>query len=222
MTRTCIRRTVLLSALLVLGAAPIRCQESESKALSPYFVVEGGDPSVEALPLESTEVVASVTGVIADVLVTQKYRNEGTRPINARYVFPGSTRASVHGMRIRIGSHVVVAKIKEREMARQEFEEAKFQGKTASLLEQHRPNIFTMSVANILPEDQVEVELHYTELLIPERGTYQFVYPAVVGPRYSNQPDGAAGDSDRWVKSPYLHEGQVPHSKFGMHVTLSM
>ena len=53
-----------------------------------------------------------------------------------------------------------------------------------SLLEQQRPNVFQMNVANILPGDIINVELKYTELLVPEEGVYEFVYPTVVGPRY--------------------------------------
>ncbi len=61
-----------------------------------------------------------------------------------------------------------------------------------------------MSVANILPGDRVEVEFHYSELLVPTDGTYQCVSPTVVGPRYSTRPEAAAPERDRFVKSPYL------------------
>lgn len=208
-------------SVLLFSVEPVRCQEELDKVLSPYFVVEGRDPSVEAFPLQATEVVANVGGVIADVFVTQRYRNEGTRPINARYVFPGSTRAAVHGMRIKIGDQAVVARIQERGTARREFEDAKARGKSASLLEQHRPNVFTMNVANILPEDIVEVELHYTELLVPADGAYEFVYPAVVGPRYSRRAEAVAGEAVEEVETPHLHEGEAPPSTFGVRVTLS-
>ena len=70
-------------------------------------------------------------------------------PINARYVFPASTRAAVYAMRMRIGDQVIVARIKEREKAKQEFDQAKQAGKSASLLEQNRPNVFSMSLANV-------------------------------------------------------------------------
>ena len=72
-------------------------------------------------------------------------------PINARYVFPASTRAAVYAMRMRIGDQLIVAKIKEREKAKQEFDKAKEEGKSASLLEQNRPNVFSMSLANVMP-----------------------------------------------------------------------
>jgi Ca-activated chloride channel family protein len=210
--------------LLVLFLTPVLARAEDRPAtqaiLSPYFFVNGGDPGVESFPLKSTQVTANISGVIADVTVNQVYENRGKTPINARYVFPGSTRAAVHGMRIRVGNKAVVARIKEREKAAQEFKEAKAAGKTASLLEQDRPNVFSMSVANILPGDRVEVELAYSEMLVPEQGIYQFVYPTVVGPRYSNTPEDAAPAEDKWVKSPYLHQGETP-ATFSIDVNLS-
>jgi Ca-activated chloride channel homolog len=156
---------IAISALTLTGSA----QTQDDKTLAPYFFVQG-DPNLDHLPLKDTRVQIDVSGVIADVKVTQTYRNEGSRPINARYVFPASTRAAVYAMRMRIGDQVIVAKIKEREQAKQEFEQAKQEGKSASLLEQNRPNVFSMSLANLMPGDQVEVELRYTELLAPTDG----------------------------------------------------
>jgi Ca-activated chloride channel family protein len=194
---------------------PVQALTEKDKTLSPYFFVQG-DPSVDHLPLKDTLVQIDVSGVIADVEVLQTYRNEGSRPINARYVFPASTRAAVYSMRMRIGDQVVVAKIKEREKAQQEFEKAKQEGKSASLLEQNRPNVFSMNLANVMPGDQVDIELRYTELLIPTDGIYEVVFPTVVGPRYSSQPETSAA-GDQWIKSPYLHEGQKPTS--ALHIS---
>lgn len=212
---------ILSCSLLWSGAgarvsAQSREDKTEDKTLSPYFFVEG-DPSVDNLPLKDTRVVIDVSGVIADVQVAQIYRNEGTRPINARYVFPASTRAAVYAMSMRIGDQIVVAKIKEREKAKQEFDKAKAEGKSASLLEQNRPNVFSMSLANIMPGDQIEIELRYTELLVPTDGVYEVVFPSVVGPRYSSQPESSAPKEDLWVKSPYLHAGEAAAS--GLHIS---
>lgn len=183
----------------------------EDKTLAPYFVVKG-DPNVDQLPLKDTHVDISVSGVIADVKVRQIYRNEGTRPINASYVFPASTRAAVYAMRMQIGNEIIVAKIKEREQAKKDFEEAKEEGKSASLLEQQRPNVFSMSLANIMPQEQVEIELRYTELLIPTDNVYELVFPTVVGPRYASPENGNKKD-DKFVATPYLHQGQKPTSE---------
>lgn len=217
-------RTVL-ALILVLFTTPRLMQAEDrppaEKTLSPYFFVNDANSGVEAFPLKSTNVVVNVSGVIADVTVTQVYENQGSVPINGRYVFPGSTRAAVHGLRMRIGDKAVVARIKERQQAAKEFAEATAAGKSASLLEQQRPNVFTMSVANILPGDRLEVELLYSEMLKPEEGIYQFVYPAVVGPRYSNIPESAAPEDSRWVKSPYLHRDKASQATLSIHVNVS-
>src|ERR1051325_2398667 len=190
-------------------------EDREDKTLAPYFVIKG-DPSVDHLPLKDTRVDISVSGVIADVKVRQIYRNEGARPINASYVFPASTRAAVYSMRMQIGNEVIVAKIKEREKAKQEFEKAKEEGKSASLLEQQRPNVFSMSLANIMPQEQVEIELRYTELLIPTDNVYELVFPTVVGPRYQS-PHDKNKSQDTYIESPYLHQGQQPPSE--LHIS---
>lgn len=195
--------------------------ESEDKTLSPYFFVKSDSPEVDQLPLKSTSAEVNIAGVIADVNVTQVYQNQGKNTIEAIYIFPASTRASVYGMTMTIGERKIVATVKEREAARQEYEQAKEQGKSASLLEQQRPNVFQMNVANILPGDTIKVELKYTELLVPTDGVYEFVYPTVVGPRYSNQPEATAPGSEKWVKNPYLHEGEAPPYEFGLSVKIS-
>jgi Ca-activated chloride channel family protein len=197
------------------NAAPAGAQDDTDKTLSPYFLVKG-DPSVDQLPLKDTRVDIAVSGVIADVQVVQTYQNEGTRPINATYVFPASTRAAVYGMRMKIGDEVIVAKIKEREKAKEEFEKAKKEGKSASLLEQSRPNVFTMNLANLMPSETVEIELRYTELLVPTDGVYEVVYPTVVGPRYMSPNESGKPDENKFVETPYLHQGHKPTSSFNI------
>ncbi len=195
--------------------------EEADKTLSPYFFVKSDDPSFDQLPLKSTSADVKVVGVIADVMVTQVYKNEGKKTLEAIYIFPASTRAAVYGMKMTIGKRTMIAKIQERVEARRQYEQAKQEGKSASLLEQQRPNVFQMSIANILPGDVIQVELKYTELLVPTLGLYEFVYPTVVGPRYSNQPEAEAPPSAKWVENPYLHQGQSPTYTFGISVNLT-
>ena len=197
---------ILIAASVVVTA--VGQKSDPDKTLSPYFFVKG-DPSDDRLPLKDTNVEVAISGVIADVRVTQTYRNEGTRPINASYVFPASTRAAVYAMQMKIRDEIIYAKIKEREQAKQEFDQAKKEGKSASLLEEQRPNVFSMSLANIMPGDDVAIELRYTELLVPTDGVYEFVYPTVVGPRYSSDKDSNARDDDKFVKTPYQHQDEA-------------
>jgi Ca-activated chloride channel family protein len=205
-------------------SAPAAAQYAETtddRTLSPYFFIENGDPSVDRFPLKQTDVEVNISGVIADVLIKQTYSNDGMRPISARYIFPASTRAAVHGMKMIIGEQVITAKIKERQAAQKQFNKAKKEGKSASLLKQQRPNVFSMNVANVMPGDTIDIELSYTELLVPTDGIYEFVYPTVVGPRYSSQKETNAPETDQWIKTPYLPEGSEPDTKFNITTKLS-
>ena len=216
-TRLAVICIVACASLAPRNAAAQQDPPPPDKSLSPFFFVEGGDPGVDRLPLKNTSVDVAISGVIADVTVRQIYENRGSEPLHARYVFPASTRAAVYGMTMTVGDRRIVARIRQREEARAEFETAKSEGKSASLLEESRPNVFTMNVANVLPGDTIAVELKYTELLVPTDGTYEFVYPTVVGPRYSAKREGQASQGDAFVKAPYTHEGEPPRSEF--HLT---
>jgi Ca-activated chloride channel family protein len=207
----------VFAALLLVAWSPAWADDADAApAEGPYFHIASDDPTLDRLPLKGTRVEARIVGPIADVTVTQRYRNEGTRPIEARYVFPGSTQAAVHAMQVRLGERVLNATIREKQRARLEYDAARKQGKTAALLDQHRPNVFQMNVANILPGDEVVVELRYTELLLPTEGRYRFVYPTVVGPRYHvAAKDGGASS---FPATPHLPQGQVPNTAFDLSV----
>jgi len=215
--------TIMIAALGLLVAKTVLAQPEKGadKTLSPYFFVKSDDPETDRLPLKSTSAKVNISGVIADVILTQVYKNEGKKPLEAIYVFPASTRAAVYGMKMTIGERVITANIREREEARREYEQAKQEGKSASLLEQQRPNVFQMNVANILPRDVIKVELKYTELLIPTDAVYEFVYPTVVGPRYVDQQSEQTGSSENWTANPYLHEGESAPYTFDMKMDLA-
>jgi Ca-activated chloride channel family protein len=78
-----------------------------------------------------------------------------------------------------------------------------------------------MNVANIMPGDEIKVELKYTELLIPTDRVYEFIYPTVVGPRYSNQKAGSATPSEQWVENPYLRQGELSATTFDINVAIN-
>jgi Ca-activated chloride channel homolog len=207
----------VFAALLLVAWAPAWADDADAApAEGPYFHIASDDPTLDRLPLKGTKVEARIVGPIADVTVTQRYRNEGSRAIEAKYVFPGSTQAAVHAMQVRLGDRVLNATIREKQRARLEYEAAKKEGKTAALLDQHRPNVFQMNVANILPGDEVVVELRYTELLLPTDGRYRFVYPTVVGPRY--HVAAKDGGTTSFPATPQLPEGQVSNTAFDLSV----
>nr|NIR51119.1 hypothetical protein [candidate division KSB1 bacterium]NIR72063.1 hypothetical protein [candidate division KSB1 bacterium]NIS26574.1 hypothetical protein [candidate division KSB1 bacterium]NIT73336.1 hypothetical protein [candidate division KSB1 bacterium]NIU27184.1 hypothetical protein [candidate division KSB1 bacterium] len=173
-----------------------------------------------AVPLKHTDVQADISGFIVRVDVTQTFVNPFDKRIEAVYVFPLPENAAVDRMQMKIGDRTIKGVIKRRAEARNIYEQARREGKTASLLEQERPNIFTQSVANILPQDTILVEISYVEVLQYEKGQYEFVFPMIVGPRYiPGEPKtesggtGWAPDTDRVpdasrITPPVLKPGQ--------------
>ncbi len=215
------KKLLFIFSLLISILPPIPSYGEETeRILSPYFFVESDDASLDPFPLLETKTEVNIAGMIAEIELTQVYKNEGTRTIEAIYVFPLGTKSAIHAMKMRIGTRIIEAKIEERAMAKLIYKRAKEEGKVASLLEQQRPNVFQMKVANIMPGDVIEVMVNYTELLVPEDGTYEFVFPTVVGPRYSEKKEDDATDHDTWLITPYLHEGEEPPYSFDIKVNL--
>ncbi len=156
-----------------------------------------------ACPLKHTDVATEISGFVARVIVTQTFANPFSDPIEAIYTFPLSDRAAVDGMTMKTGERVIRGEIKRRDDARRIYEAARAAGKLASLLDQERPNIFTQSLANVMPGAEVEVRLEYVEPLKFADGTFEFSFPTVVGPRFvPGNPTGHGGtgwapDTDR-------------------------
>ncbi|NER49051.1 MAG: after-VIT domain-containing protein [Symploca sp. SIO1A3] len=146
--------------------------------------IQSEDGQQQVFPLKHTQVDAKISGNVSQVEVTQTFTNPFEEPLEAVYVFPLPDKAAVSDMEITIGDRVIKGEIKKREEAQEIYEEARRQGRTAGLLEQERANIFTQSLANIKPGEEIDVTIRYTDSLKFESGDYEFVFPMVVGPRY--------------------------------------
>ncbi|GLR18571.1 VIT and vWA domain-containing protein [Portibacter lacus] len=197
--------------LAMMSMFNIYAQQGES----PYFVIENAKPG--AMPLEANKAEVYISGIIADVTLTQTYRNNSDSIIEAVYVFPGSAQSAVYDMEMQIGNRIIKAELKEKEEARKTYEKAKSEGKRTSLLEQHRPNVFQMNVANILPGERIDVRIKYTEKIIPTHGDYQFTLPTVVGPRY-HEP--SKDNPATFVNMPYSKENKKPEYSYDIDIYL--
>jgi Ca-activated chloride channel homolog len=212
-------KNVFVFCLLCTFSNLFAQKEAADNSLSPYFLVTNANATTDALPLKSTTADVKIAGMIADVTVHQTYANKGSETLECIYVFPASTRAAVYAMQMKVGNRIINARIRERQKAKKEYEAAKTAGKRVSLLEQDRPNVFKMNVANIRPNDVVEVTLQYTEMIVPTEGVYQFVYPTVVGPRYNEQQP--IPDKPAFAAMPFLKQGEGSPSVFDIHVALT-
>ncbi len=144
------------------------------------------------MPLKHTDVRANVSGYIGEVDVTQQFHNPYSSKIEAIYLFPLPHNAAVNDFIMTIGERRIRGIVRERKEAEEIYQEAKRQGYVASLLTEERPNIFTQSVANIEPGQEIDVNIKYLHTLSYVDGWYEFVFPMVVGPRF-NPPGMSEG-----------------------------
>jgi len=152
-----------------------------------------------AAPVLSTDVRFKVSGVVARAKVTQRFRNGTDEFVEGVYAFPLPENAAVDHLRMRVGERVVEGQIREREQARAEYEQAAADGRRASLVEQQRPNVFTTSVANLGPGEEVSVEIEFQQTLRFDEGEVRLRFPLVVGPRYiPGSPVVGAEDGGGW------------------------
>ncbi|WP_298913954.1 VIT and VWA domain-containing protein [uncultured Roseobacter sp.] len=179
----------LLCALFSLTSAPV------ARALTPDdmggHVIGSLGGEAFLLPMLHSDIAVSIEGDVATVEITQTFVNDAQLPIEAEYLFPLNQSAAIYGMEMVVGDDIVTAVIQEKAQAEATFEEAAEAGKAAALLTQHRPNMFTQRIANLMPGLPIEVTLRYVQMVPKIDGQQELVIPLVVGPRYKGSPEAA-------------------------------
>ncbi len=150
------------------------------------------------LPLRRTEIDVVMSGAVVETSVTQQFKNDTQQALEAIYLFPLPTGAAITGMELVVGDRVIRGRVMERELAKGVYELAKDGGVKTALLEQERPNLFTTSVANLLPGETVRVCFSYSHVAEYSHGKYALRIPMTHGPRY-DPSDGSVADAARLV-----------------------
>ena len=187
-----------------VGNMPVYAASTAGPTAGELRVLDSTGKDTGLCPLKHTDVVANISGYVAHVDVKQTFTNSSKTKVEAVYVFPLPDEAAVDSMTMTIGNRTISAEIKKRQEAQQIYQQAKAGGHVAALLDQERPNIFTQSVANIEPGAQITIDISFVETLKLEDGTFEWVFPMVVGPRYTggSSVDGSAVPQDA-TKSPH-------------------
>jgi Ca-activated chloride channel homolog len=136
-------------------------------------------------PLVGTDVDVTISGPTARTRLTQHFFNPTDGWIEGVYLFPMPENSAVDTLRMVIGGRVIVGEVQEKQKAKEIYEQAKAEGKKASLLEQERPNVFTNSVANIGPRETIVIQIEYQEAVKQSSGQFSLRVPLVVAPRYT-------------------------------------
>ncbi|XP_047450920.1 von Willebrand factor A domain-containing protein 5A-like isoform X1 [Mugil cephalus] len=164
----------------------------------------------EPVPLKSIEVELEVKDHVATVVSTLLYENKEDKPLEAVFVFPLPGDAAVCHFSAKIGQTQIVAEVKEKKEAREDYDDALSSGQQAFLLEESEqsPDIFSMSVGRLPPGESASIRLEYvTELAVQADDGLRFCLPAVLNPRY--QPQGSEGASVQVTSVP---ASLVPYS----------
>ncbi len=174
-----------LPATLTTGMVPTMSLNSVTEGALLFQTNQAG--RYTPAPLLKSDVQITVTGLIARATVRQEFTNPGKEKgdwLEGVYVFPLPETAAVDHLRMKVGNRIIEGQIKERGEAKRGYEQAKQEGKRTGLIEQERPNIFTTSVANIGPGEQVTIEIEYQETVRYENEEFHLRFPMAVGPRY--------------------------------------
>ena len=225
---------LLLTAASVALPATASAGGAAPEVTSGTFLMRRttGEPWAEA-PTLATEVSFRVAGVVARASVRQRFRNATDGWVEGVYVFPLPETAAVDHLLMRAGERTIEGQIREREQAKAEYQRAREDGRRASLVEQERPNIFTTSVANLGPGEEIVVEIEFQQALAFDEGEVRLRFPLVVGPRYVPgqeivegirglgwSPDtNAVPDASR-VTPPVLPPGEAPRNPVAIEVDL--
>ena len=204
---------IILLALSFTG--PLRAEYSPKQPSinledveSGQLLMRSGNELSSAIPL-STDIKIAVAGSSSRTIVSQRFINTGQTWAEGVYVFPIGKDAAVDTLKLRIGERFIEGIIKEKLEARVIYEEAKAEGKKASLIEQQKPNLFTNKIANIGPGEVVVVQIEFQSKLLPKDDSWELRVPLVSAPRFDlptieeNIKFGNAGFSAAKINSDY-------------------
>ena len=189
---------LLIALQSMFGSSHAFAQESSvsERNSSGVLMLGNGTDSRTAILLDA-RMNLSVQGLLADMTLEQTFRNTTGQWLEGRYLFPLPEDAAIRGLTITVGERVIKGQIMTRQKAKQQYTAAKDAGQVASLVEQNRPNLFTMSVASIAPNDDIKIKLDVMLPVTIKDKTLQLVLPTTLTPRYTNEltPDAAELDT---------------------------
>ncbi len=172
-------------------------------APAPFTTTAGGrlvSTTGRALPLLGTSLTADASGGIARVVVEQRFRNPHAEPLAVTYSLPLPADAAVSGFAFRIGGRRVVGEVDRKKAARERYEQALVEGRSAAILEQDRSSLFTQEIGNIPPGEEIIAEVILDQRLRwLDEGAWEWRFPTVVGPRYLGEA-GRVQDAQRVVQ----------------------
>ena len=159
---------------------------SDEEITSGRLTLTLQDSSKIPAPVINTDVEMDIAGLSARVRVVQQFKNDTPYWVEGTYLFPLPEKSAVDSLQMKIGERLIIGEIKEKQEAKKIYQKAKISGKKASLVMQHRPNIFSNSVANIAPFETIEITIEYQQDLRYRKDFGLSIrFPMTMTPRYT-------------------------------------
>src|SRR5262249_25488864 len=111
------------------------------------------------LPLRGAALRADARAGMARVVLEQRFKNPYREALSVTYCLPLAADGAVAGFAFRIGDRTITGEIDRRGAARERFEQALMEGRSAALLEQDRSSLFTQEIGNIPPGAEILAEV---------------------------------------------------------------
>lgn len=171
---------------------PLYYENSQTGGVAVLEVITESDEQPQFVPLRDTTVRGTVTGPLADLRVIHRFGYERTvcdRTLEARYRFPLPGDAAVMAVTVRFGETEIVAELKERRAAEEEYARAKAEGRQAALATRESADAFTLQVAGLQPDQEIVVETRYVQLALAEGDGWALRIPLTLAPRYARRDE---------------------------------
>ena len=144
------------------------------------IVIEPPPPPIawlEGISVDEHLVRATIEGPIAEVVVSQVFRNESNRLAEGSFLFPLPEDAAVGDFQMTVNGQVIEGQLMDSDHARRIYEETVRQIRDPALLEYAGRGLYQTSVFPIPPGETRTLQLRYGVLLEAEDGLHRFTYP---------------------------------------------
>ena len=163
------------------------------------------------VPLQDVKIEAKIVDFVSEITVSQSYVNMEINPVEVVYMFPIEEEAAVTTFEAKIDDRIIVTKIQEKEKAREEYNEAVRNHKTAVLLEETQPDIFQIKLGQLKPGAGAKIKIKYLTELPVEDGKIKLTIPTTIAPRYIPPGDNSEAAS-KIASIPYSLNRPAPLS----------
>jgi Ca-activated chloride channel family protein len=142
--------------------------------------------SGETMALEGVTARGNVRGLLFELTVEQRYRNPGTKNVEAVYTFPLPFEAVLLDLDVALNGRKLAAVVVEKKAAEGRYEKAIDQGDSAIMLERAGDGLCTLNLGNLMAGESATIRYRYAQLLRFEHGSVRLAVPTVIAPRYGD------------------------------------